>query len=579
MPIRGGRILGGILASTLLFFAQARAENNSISQLNEITIDEVDDELVIGVKGTKLPDFTSFTMHEPYRVVIDWAGSELSEAPKTQAFERGLIRSIVTEQFSSESEKISRIVIELAVHTRYRFETIGREVFVHFKKVAIPLGLDAKSPEEANKAEDFDPNQAAIASLGDEPIPDGPLTEPSEVPSPPPPALVAPVSEELLADIAEPNPDGALLVAKPSSPLKAAPPKRTKETTNKSSTALARLNAASNIAEPEVVRLKTTKLAKSQDAPIIKEAAAAKPQGDSPGLPTVRLASSANLSQKAPPKPLRLAKITRKGAVSEKVDVEEIEIEEIETEEIETEEIETEEARSPVAIAVQPKPVSNAAKTEPRNNKSPVMAASPASRDKTTPIKGSLGRIRAKSQPTIPPVLAKTKRLAQLNPETTKKLVPIPPKPQALKPVVRPSPPSAKSFAPSRKSSVKRATGKVTYDGMSDFKPGKRVMKYIGFRQKAAVSEVFIRCDGKAQFRVVEDSKNKLVVELFDTEIRVKNNQRALDTSFFPTAVRRVHAKSDSSGTRVEISLRHRVPYEVKRVGSTIKLLFNNAAR
>ena len=104
-------------------------------------------------------------------------------------------------------------------------------------------------------------------------------------------------------------------------------------------------------------------------------------------------------------------------------------------------------------------------------------------------------------------------------------------------------------------------------------------MKYIGFRQKAAVSEVFIRCDGKAKFKVIEDTNNKVVLQLFDTTIRVKNNQRALDTSFFPTAVRRVHAKADAKGTRVEIALRHKVPYEVKRVGSTIKLLFNNAAR
>jgi len=129
------------------------------------------------------------------------------------------------------------------------------------------------------------------------------------------------------------------------------------------------------------------------------------------------------------------------------------------------------------------------------------------------------------------------------------------------------------------KSEKRRSQGKISFDGTHEFKPGKRVMKYIGFRQKAQVSEVFIRCDGKTKFRVVEDSNTKVVIELFDTTIRLKNNQRALDTSFFPTAVKRVHARADAAGTRVEIALRHKVPYEVKRVGSTIKLLFNNAAR
>ena len=51
-----------------------------------------------------------------------------------------------------------------------------------------------------------------------------------------------------------------------------------------------------------------------------------------------------------------------------------------------------------------------------------------------------------------------------------------------------------------------------------EFDPGPRVMKYIGFRQMADVSRVFIRLDGKAKYKSYKSSAG-LVVELVNTSV------------------------------------------------------------
>jgi hypothetical protein len=109
--------------------------------------------------------------------------------------------------------------------------------------------------------------------------------------------------------------------------------------------------------------------------------------------------------------------------------------------------------------------------------------------------------------------------------------------------------------------------------GASDFDPGQRVMTYVGFRQKSGSSEVFVRCDGKAKYRV-EKMGDKVVLELIDTRVNVKNNERPLDTSYFKSAVTKVQAVPSGGSTRIEVDLRESVPYEVKRIGSTISIEF-----
>jgi hypothetical protein len=73
---------------------------------------------------------------------------------------------------------------------------------------------------------------------------------------------------------------------------------------------------------------------------------------------------------------------------------------------------------------------------------------------------------------------------------------------------------------------------------------------------------------------VLAEGPDKVVIECDETRVNVKNNERPLDTSFFPSAVTRVQARSGSRTTRVEIQLRDTVPYEVREIGATLSLEF-----
>ena len=376
-----------------------------MSRLLKVVVEPADAEVLVRVTGTRSPDFTSFTLHEPHRVILDWAGSTVDGALPEQMFDGGLVRKITTRQFNSEAERISRITIEIARQTTYRVETDGHRVLVRFANVAVPapepVVTDDAAEGEASEAES---RPALMATLLEQELPAGPLTEPAE-PPPPPPAVAAPTDVVHLASNDGQAADQAERAPAPP-PLVETPP------------------AAP---EPKV-------------AP-----------------PAVRLASS------APPAP----------------------------------------AAPPPAPAAPP----------------PAPAAPPAS------VEAAADAPAVVAQPTPEPV-----------PDVRE--VPLPPK-----------------FA-------------------SDHDPGNRIMKYVGFRLKGQKSLVFVKCDGKARYEVTK-ADGRIFLDLFDTRIVLKNNQNALDTSYFPSAVTRVQASPTPTGTRVEVELRDDVPFEVRRFGSQIQLLFD----
>ena len=146
--------------------------------------------------------------------------------------------------------------------------------------------------------------------------------------------------------------------------------------------------------------------------------------------------------------------------------------------------------------------------------------------------------------------------------------------------------PSAGSGGPSRKSSFAQTLvepDEVSFEDegsteadAEDFDPGPRRMNYIGFRQMADVSRIFVRIDGKARYRTIRRGAH-VVLELVNTTVPVKNNTRPLDTSYFNSPVMKVQAVPSGANTRIEVRLRERVPFRVKRIGTTIALDFSRA--
>ncbi|PTL77987.1 AMIN domain-containing protein [Vitiosangium sp. GDMCC 1.1324] len=106
----------------------------------------------------------------------------------------------------------------------------------------------------------------------------------------------------------------------------------------------------------------------------------------------------------------------------------------------------------------------------------------------------------------------------------------------------------------------------------------RKTMTLVGFKQEPSASRVFIRTNEPVRFSVSEGHK-EVVLELENTRIAESNNTRALDTSFFDTAVASVDANAGPSRTvRVAIKLKQQVPYQTHQEGNELSIEFQRPA-
>jgi colicin import membrane protein len=678
-----------VLAVLTVALPASSAGEKDLSELTQVSMKAAKDDVVVMLSGSKAPDFTSFTMTDPFRVVIDWAGSRLQGVTEEKRFERGLIRRITTKQYDSEAEKISRVTVELSRETSYHVEADGKRVMVHF--VPVPDPIKEKDAEPVHKGEDKPKERAEEPTLA---AVEGPLTEPAvAVPEnlPPIPARHEPPKTEI-AEVkpaqkpVEPQPQAApaiarvapalekqepapratppkkpspmladardmkpLIVGKPA--IQAPPPKvaeaapklepKSAETSQKSAEAKTAVAAAARVEtkaeafgppKPSPAELLARNDAKAASEPSVARASAkATPDAASPAL-AAKSEPKADASKpvadhppaKTEPPPAKAPATTAIAARTE-------------TKPSDAKAAPAKEATPPLALAS----TKGAAKTEPKiaDTKTPSAKPGPAAEEKREIKLASLPSMSADKKPMLaqekseqapslraPPVAKPDRSLSNapqrfasnlpqrgaLEPNRwTVPSIPVKDAPAAQRgasgpnhlPVVRwkvaqndgklkptatlpadpddePSGKGSKSETPpingTESGSAGKAAGGGGSAGSSDFDPGPRVMKYIGFQQMADVSRVFVRCDGKAKFKESQNGST-MVLELYNTRINVKNNERPLDTTYFNTAVTKVQAVKAGDNTRIEVKLRESVPYKVTRIGTTIAIDFKRA--
>ena len=104
----------------------------------------------------------------------------------------------------------------------------------------------------------------------------------------------------------------------------------------------------------------------------------------------------------------------------------------------------------------------------------------------------------------------------------------------------------------------------------------RKTITFLGFRQEAGASRIFIRTNEPVRYSVSPAGKNALVLELDNTAFGAANTRRALDTSFFDTAVARVVPAAGAKGkaARIEITLKSDVPYQARQEGNEVVLEF-----
>lgn len=104
---------------------------------------------------------------------------------------------------------------------------------------------------------------------------------------------------------------------------------------------------------------------------------------------------------------------------------------------------------------------------------------------------------------------------------------------------------------------------------------------WLGYQPFAQGSRVFLQTSVKPAYTVVtmEDGMT-VVIELMNTKIPLYNNQRNIDTSFFPKAVTSIDAAVLSKKrVQITITLRERVPFHVSSQNEYLFIDFEDTSQ
>jgi hypothetical protein len=100
-------------------------------------------------------------------------------------------------------------------------------------------------------------------------------------------------------------------------------------------------------------------------------------------------------------------------------------------------------------------------------------------------------------------------------------------------------------------------------------------IEFLGFKQTTTGSRVFIRLRAAPRFSVSEPQEKLVRLEFPNTRVPLRNDLKALDTSFFPTAVAQVTPVRQGKSYVLEIRLRERVAWQQRIEGTTLSLDFD----
>jgi hypothetical protein len=509
--------------------ARAEEEAERWSKLTRVAVDEsAASEIVVRLVGSRRPDFTTRTLHEPFRVVVEWSGSKLTGVAAEREVGPGLLRKIEARQLAQESEQLSRVTLVLARETRVRFETEGSAVVVRLDKVEVEAPPPSASPTPVAAA-------PAPSATPAEPVPQGPLTEPA-APPPSPVAKVVPKPTPIAKVTAAPAPKPA---ASPAVTVVDATARVLTVDEVERGVSVDRDEAAPASGERVLASLKPSPKPTADEAARAEKARAEAARAEALRVEAAR-------AETARAEALRVEAARAEAARAEAARAEALRVEAARADAARAEAARVEAARAEVARA-------EAARAEAARVEAARAEAARAEVARVEAARAEAARVEAARAEAARAEAARRKTAPRTRDDAGGFGG------GAAAPRVEPS---------------ARADATTAGFGGEDFDPGARVLTYVGFRQKPETSEVFVRFDGRARYKVVSAGPERVILEVYDARINVKNNARPLDTSFFESAVTRVQAVPSGSMIKIEIDLREAVPYQVKRIGSTISLDF-----
>ncbi|MHB1847365.1 MAG: AMIN domain-containing protein, partial [Deltaproteobacteria bacterium] len=180
----------------------------------------------VEIVATQPPNFTTFTMSDPTRLVVDVAGSAFQGVADEIAVNNGVITTIKNASYGTGSGAVARITIGFT-------KDVETDIGTNGNTLVIKLG---GGEDVAAAAPATPPAQAAPAAAAPAPAAEVAAAEPAPAPAPAPaaappaagnqapPAPAAPVQEEQPVAAAEPPAAAAPVAAAAPPPVEAAPP-------------------------------------------------------------------------------------------------------------------------------------------------------------------------------------------------------------------------------------------------------------------------------------------------------------------------------------------------------------------
>ncbi len=508
------------LALCLFLAGAAQAQD-----LNVVTSVEVKDEgnsVTVSVKGSKPPNFTTFSMADPARFVIDLSETRFQGVPEDLRVDDGVVRVVKNLAYGSGASAIARVMIAFSVDVEPpEVQTDGNSLLV---RVAKPAGAavagTAAKPAESSATASGQPAAAAsgagAAAAAASAVAKSEADEEAR--------QVALAREQVEAEAREQA-------------------RKSAEATAKEREAQAQMEAQAKVREAE--QLAARQAAEEEAARVAADARRAeirakaaenvepqKLREEAPLTAAVAPATAPAVAAPAGPTPAELAAAAaaeQAAAAQSKADAKT---------KRETEQAAENQSKADAVAEVK-------AKREAERTAAAQSKADAKTKRETEQAAENQSKADAKAE-------AKVKRDAEQAAENQSKE-------EVKAKRVAEQAAAAQAAAEARAAAVAARPARL---------------QAIGFKQLPTVSRVFVKTSTTPRFTITDVGDDVVRLEVENTHSTRRNDTRPLDTSFFASAVTLISPSNQGTSYVVDIRLKKRVPYQQKVEGELLAIDF-----
>ncbi|MBF5041384.1 AMIN domain-containing protein [Aggregicoccus sp. 17bor-14] len=488
------------------------------ADLNTITRVEVRGNSVV-ITGTKKPNFTTFTMTDPARLVIDISEAVFSGVPEELPVTNGTVTGIRTASYGSEATAIARVLIGFSREVETDFQADGTTLVV--KVLGEPAAVAQAAPQA--------PAQQPAAQQ----------PAPAQQPAAAKPAGPAPVAAAPAAPADAGTTGDATAAA------------RADRDAQEKAAAQAAAAAKADRDAQEKAAAQAAAAAKADQEALQKAAAEATARNDQQRREQAQAKADAEKQAKADAAKQAQAEKQAQADAAAAAKAEKQRL--------------AEEARKAEA--------EKKAQAQAEKQRAAEEARAAADAKKAEAQKEAQARAAEAADKKQADAEARRQAAAEAQ---EKKRADAEAKKQALADARAERAEAARAKREAQASQGAEGSG----DGQLAVRGGRSTMTFVGFKQEASSSRVFVRTSAPVRYTVSEGEGGTLILELENTRIGLTNNTRALDTSFFDTAVAAVDPSAGPSRTvRIAIRLKSQVPYQARQEGNEVSLEFPRPSR